>query len=325
MPITAMIVACELIVAFLLGQTYGFHYRLAFRDYLTIGIAVAALMLLVGFLYLLGRNAIVGAERALDGIFSRKRIEYATSLAIGVLLIAMQMCILGWTKSMIPHIFPMWADPMLAELDRLVLGVDAWKITHAILGPAEWVDQAYIAWGPIKFAMLAFVLALPESSIKAQVIAAYFITLATGCILQYALPSGGPIFFELLGHGDDYAEFAPPPFAAEVREYLWSRFQGSGDVGSGISAMPSIHVTIAMWLALSAWSINKWFGYVGAIYCILVFIGSIHTGFHYASDGVVGVLIGVFGWYVTLWLFRLLPASERIQPLPEAKGPAAQH
>ncbi len=295
MLIGAALVIVELVAASLIGVFVGFPYQLAIAAHIVAGFAAASICILAVFIGLLARNAYRGADRALDGIFSPGIVRYSGQLAAGILLIALQMCVLQWTKSMIPHVTTMWADPMLARFDRaLFLGTDPWRLTHAVFGRANWIDSAYMAWGPIKFATLLLLLFLPISAAKDRALAAYFLIFAIGCLLQYALPSGGPIFFERLGHGSDFHDLPVPHFAAEAANYLWANYRGSGIVGTGISAMPSIHVAIALWLALTWRSFGL--GYLGFVFYAVILVGSVHTGFHYALDGIVGSIMAAAAW-----------------------------
>jgi membrane-associated phospholipid phosphatase len=61
---------------------------------------------------------------------------------------------------------------------------------------------------------------------------------------------------------------------------------GSGkEMLNGISAMPSMHVAMAVLFALVGWKTNRGLGALLTIYAILIQIGSVHLGWHYAVDG----------------------------------------
>lgn len=300
--IGAALLVFELGAASLIGVFVGFPYQLAIAAHILAGSVFALICIFAVFLALIARNAYRRADRAFEGIFSPRVVLYSGQLTVGILLVALQMCVLQWTKSMIPHVTTMWADPMLARFDRaLFLGTDPWRLSHEVFGRAAWIDSAYIAWGPIKFATLLILLFLPVSPAKNRALSAYFVIFAVGCVLQYALPSGGPIFFERLGHGTDFQDLPVPHFAGEAANYLWANYRGSGIVGTGISAMPSIHVAIALWLALTWRSLG--FGYLGFIFYAVILVGSVHTGFHYALDGIVGSIMSAAAWLLVAHKF----------------------
>ena len=72
----------------------------------------------------------------------------------------------------------------------------------------------------------------------------------------------------------------------EIQEMLWRVYQSHGiAVGSGISAMPSLHVAIAMSVVLLARKIDRRLAIASTIFTVLIMIGSVHLGWHYAIDG----------------------------------------
>jgi TRAP-type C4-dicarboxylate transport system permease small subunit len=71
--------------------------------------------------------------------------------------------------------------------------------------------------------------------------------------------------------------------------------------GMGISAMPSLHNAIAVLYALMAFRFGKIAGWIFTTYAIIIFIGSIHLGWHYAVDGIFSA-IGMWAiWKAVNW------------------------
>jgi membrane-associated phospholipid phosphatase len=182
-----------------------------------------------------------------------------------------------------------WADPFLANLDRALFGTDPWRLFISFNGPI--IDRAYVTWLPVKFILLVALVCAPESPTKARALLSYFLIMLTGSIGQYALPSAGPLFHQ------------PVPlnqWVADSRDYLWQAYEtGHGRVGSGISAMPSMHVAIAMWMALVVRSYVPKLAVLGLGYLVLIFIGSIALGWHYATDSIAAVGIALLAWNIS--------------------------
>ena len=90
--------------------------------------------------------------------------------------------------------------------------------------------------------------------------------------------------------------------------------QGALRLGSGISAMPSMHVSLA-WLGLlhfcrvQAGLAVLVFGYV-----VVILVGSVHLGWHYAVDGILAILTTTVIWVaVVAWSeFKLRNTLPRI-------------
>ncbi len=68
-----------------------------------------------------------------------------------------------------------------------------------------------------------------------------------------------------------------PLWALQTQDYLWQGYvtQVNG-IGSGISAMPSMHVSIAVLMALCTYRLNKTLGYFACAFAVIIQIGSVH-------------------------------------------------
>lgn len=284
-----MIVAVEYAVALLIGARAGFEYQIPLRTYLVVG-SVVVVLAFAGLMLVRLFRAWRHGDAPLDlGPFA--------VFAAGVMLIALQMAVLTWLKVMLPVASAFWADPLLADLDRAIFGTDPWKITHALFGRAEIIDWVYVSWGPVKTLVLLTVLLLPESKLKRQALISYFLIFGVGCLSQYLLPSGGPIFYERLGLGSAFSSLPIQPWAQATADYLWRDYLSPGGrIGTGISAMPSLHVALALWVALVVRSLVPRLAALGWIYFAFILVGSVHLGWHYAVDGIAAALAVLLLW-----------------------------
>ena len=113
-----------------------------------------------------------------------------------------------------------------------------------------------------------------------------------------AFSSVGPCFYEYF-YGDPRFTSLMETLPADLRQrkamaYLLAS-QGTDSLGNGISAMPSLHVGIAFLAALFAQTrANRlWLRVALWVNVLITYIGSIHIGWHYASDGLFSV-VGMF-------------------------------
>ncbi len=89
-----------------------------------------------------------------------------------------------------------------------------------------------------------------------------------------------------------------PLWALDVQAMLWQGHLGNA-VPLGISAMPSMHNASVLLLVLAAGSFGRPIRFTLAVHALLVFLGSIHLGWHYAVDAYVAWLLTILVWYGT--------------------------
>ena len=299
----AFMVATELLVANLIGSAVGFHYDMAVWAYFVIATAIASISAFAVLLLILGSYPLRRIASPIKQLRNDAVTIAWTAFAVvsGIYLVVFQLCALNWTKSMLPHATGFWADPLLARLDHALFGNDPWIFLHQVFGQTRIFDFAYGLWGPLKFGTLLLFIALPGSRTKAIALLAYFLTMILGMLVgQFVLPSAGPIFYQLLGLGDRFAAMPLAPWSGMARDYLWDAYiNNTGKVGGGISAFPSMHVAISVWIALTWGSVHRVLGFVGAVFATLVMIGSVYLGWHYAVDGLVSIIGVVLIWWAS--------------------------
>lgn len=292
----AMIVAVEYVAALLIGQSVGFRYSIPADAFLIIGLTIGGVGVIVGICAKMVRYV-----RQNEPNPSRRLVSELPDFApfvVGTTLVALQIAVLNWTKVMLPMAAGFWADEPLANFDQMLFTVDPWIISHELFGWASAaLDRGYATWAPLKFATLLVVLALPESKQKTQALPSYFLIMFTGAIGQYAMPSAGPLFYDRIGLGARFASIPLEPWVVAASDYLWvDHLKAGGNVGGGISAMPSMHVAIAVWIALVVRAYVPRVQVLGWLYASMVLIGSVHLGWHYAADGIVSVVIALSAW-----------------------------
>jgi len=292
----AIIVAVEYVFAFVIGARVGFRYRIPFETYMILGIAFAGVGVASIVLAKLAVYASQGERSPATRLLAE--IPYFSAFVTAVLLSALQISVLTWTKVMLPIAAPFWADSLLANADHLLFRADAWLVANKLLGwAAPLFDRAYITWAPLKFGTFLFLAFAPQSDKKSRALVAYFLMMAAVAIGQYVLSSAGPVFYGKLGLGSRFSQMPVEPWVATAREYLWrDHLSAGGAIGGGISAMPSLHVAAALWISLT-WRLYDWrLGWIGFIYFSMIAIGSVLLGWHYAVDGIAAVVITASAW-----------------------------
>lgn len=220
----------------------------------------------------------------------------------------------------IPRIEEFWADPMFIGWDRAIFGTDPWSITHAFIGPggSALIDFLYATWFVV--ILLVYVAAAFAKDRLFQLRACFtylLIWILLGNLLALIWSSAGPVYYE---HFFGDATFAPlmerlnaqDLRALQIQDYLLAN-TGDEMIGTGISAMPSIHCAMTALIALLAWE-RRGLGItfaVALIYHLAILIGSVHLAWHYAVDGLVSSALVPLIWFAVKALIRDVPDDLR--------------
>lgn len=300
----AIIVAIEYLFAFAIGARVGFQYRIPFDTYGILGATVAVLGAALIIVVKLARYAM--QDEGAPAARLLREAPYVWSFAAGALLSALQIAVLTWTKVMLPIASPFWADPLLANVDHILFGTDPWRVAAAAFGwAAPAFDRAYVMWAPLKFATFVILILMPEDARKSRALIAYFLMMAAVAIGQFLLSSGGPVFYHRLGFGPRFDAIPAEPWVRAARDYLWAGYlQRGGEIGGGISAMPSLHVAASLWIALVWRSYSRPLGNLGFIYFATILVGSVLLGWHYGVDGIAGSAITGIAWLAAARVMR---------------------
>ena len=84
-----------------------------------------------------------------------------------------------------------------------------------------------------------------------------------------------------------------------TQDYLWTSYTtGKEMLGNGISAMPSMHVSMAVLMALGVSSLNRKLGILFWLFALIIYVGSFTLGWHYAVDGLVSGPVTLIIWHL---------------------------
>ena len=235
----------------------------------------------------------------------RDRFGYGLILVIGYLLVHRAYRAL---KVSIPSLNEYWADPMFIRWDQMLFGQDAWRITHSMIGPlgTQFIDMLYVLWLPYMLLAFGFGAFAKDAKFRIRSTASFFVSwIVLGNILAILFASVGPCFYADF-YGNDQFEplmslLSQQQLAAiNLQDYLLS-VTDDESIGSGISAVPSLHCAITTLVVLMVY--NRYgfgLGLIGAVsYHFAIWIGSVHLGWHYAVDGLISmVLVPPIWWSV---------------------------
>ena len=244
------------------------------------------------------------------------------TIGVGIVIAGLNMCAFLWTKPLLNYYVPFWSDPYLAQFDRLLFfGHDPWTLLTGLNSFATALFY-HRAWFAMMIVTLLVVLTQPPSPRKSAVMMTYFLLWSiVGPVIHTLMPAAGPIFFQRLGYGDRFAGIQVPPEMTDLSDYLWRVYQTDHfGPGSGISAMPSLHIATTAWMVLAIYVLARKWTWAVAIPGALIFLLSISLGWHYAADGIVGGAAAI-GCY---WLcVRVYDGRLKLRPLATLKPETA--
>ncbi|MEI9421449.1 phosphatase PAP2 family protein [Mesorhizobium sp. Cs1299R1N1] len=235
-------------------------------------------------------------------------------------------------KISIPDFVPFYADGMLAELDLGLHGADPWAWAHSVVpesvSAVVFFGYGY-GWHVQWFGTLLFVAFWNNPAGRLRYLWALALTtIVCGTVLATLLSSTGPIFHDQFYGGDRFGALrdalAHNSYAAPVHiyaNYLLAAFESKRpELGGGISAMPSMHVAFATLNAFFLSGFGRRWAFASWSFAAFILFGSVYTGWHYAVDGYLSVLVVSVLWYLTGRF--VLPRASRDSagmelPLPE--------
>ncbi len=265
--------------------------------------------------------------------FAKTLFTFFTSLSKGgsfiFLLLSLNIVFSSYSyfKSIIPDINPFKYDALFFSIDQwLHFGNSPWEITHAIFSTplASWIiNFLYHLWFLIMWGITSYFLLVKKNLlIRSQYLISFmFCWLLLGSVIATIFSAAGPCYLHLLDPlsqqyiplierlNDQNSQLLtsgfPPLWAIDVQDNLWLEYtQRHSGVGSGISAMPSMHVSMSVLMACASYQINKKLGYMLWLFTLAIQIGSVHLGWHYAIDGYTSLILTVIIWKCVGFLVR---------------------
>lgn len=222
-------------------------------------------------------------------------------------------------------------DPLLMSVDRMLFfGYDAWQVMHGLFGSVWFtlfLDRAYGLWLPIlMFCPVLWVALIHDPLVRARLIGCWLgVWVFVGGLAAWLLASAGPMFYphmigpepsfqalhdEIIRLGEAVREqggLLTTPMGHNLLMKVY--FSGNYLPGFGISAMPSVHVSMATLFAIGGFCLRYWIGWLFVAYAAVIWIGSIYLGWHYASDGIVGAGLTFGLWKLSAPLAEAITSS----------------
>jgi len=243
--------------------------------------------------------------------------ERLAGLILVVIAVRVFMSNFSTVKMAIPEVVPYYLDPLLLNIDLRLHGGPPWRLLVPWLGSPPAIlamSMLYDFWWIALFAVLLCVAAaVDRPQLRAQYITAFFLCwIVLGTVAAYLLASVGPCYYDAIYGGHHFApqmrvlQDANQVFRIESvhrQAALWDALMRRDYANPyGVSAMPSLHVSMATLIAILGWKLNRWFAAAGTVFLLAIMAGSVLLRWHYAVDGYVAVIGTVATWKLSGWL-----------------------
>jgi hypothetical protein len=244
----------------------------------------------------------------------------------------------SYLKSALPLVQPFYLDPLLDRWDRVLhFGFRPWELLAPIMHHMPvtlLISIGYLLWFlVIQMVLTAQCMSLRDRRLRLQFILSELLAWTLiGNLAAALLSSAGPCFYGLvIGGPDPYAPLFAylheaaaamkfnlsgevvelPLTSLQIQEMLWQSYQ-DGDFGfaRGISAAPSMHIASTWIVTRFCFAAGRRAAILGSLFLLVIFLGSIHLGWHYAVDGYIAVLLAWLIWRFVDWMLGR-PAVQR--------------
>jgi hypothetical protein len=217
-------------------------------------------------------------------------------------------------KTLIPILNPFSWDHSITKFESMIHGgFQAWQLCHPILGKpllTSAINFFYNLWLFVMFAVLYWqAFSLFDSRLRMQFFLSFSLSwIILGTVIAILFSSAGPCYYDRVVERDNiykplieyliFVKNSYPVWALETQEMLWKAYKNSKiTIGSGISAMPSMHVSMVCLFTLVGCRHNRQIGMMFVLYAIIIMFGSVHLGWHYAIDGYVAIFGTLLIWF----------------------------
>jgi hypothetical protein len=231
-----------------------------------------------------------------------------------------------WLKVAVPLVNPRLWDAALWRLDTwLHFGVSPSIFVSSLFAGTplvSWIDRWYGIWVATIFYTLSFWSASLDQRLSRRFMLSCVLLWTLGSWVYLAVPAVGPAYGEPQVFAAVHEEM---PGAGAGQQVLWENYQRmlegrrtgvlrSFNPTRGVAAMPSLHVgghfLFFLWARRRARPLVLPF----ALATVFTFAGSLLSGWHYAIDGYVGMLLAWLCYRAARWREGAEPVGDPAFP-----------
>lgn len=230
-------------------------------------------------------------------------------------------------KSSFGIVYGFQHDVYQADFDQfLFFGTDPWHVLftpiHSIYLQPLIEFNYNMVWHLQTYAILFFIATSHQMRhYRMRYLFSFMLVwVLVGNVFAGLFISAGPAFYgEVTGDharfGEQLAVLGQFQFssAVEFQKYLWDSYLNEiPGFGTGISAFPSVHVSLATLNVFFAFEVSRRLGWAAFAYAMVILVSSVYLAWHYLVDGLFGALVVAVIYFATKWIFsKARPSRHR--------------
>lgn len=234
-------------------------------------------------------------------------------LVVTCIAVSLLFAVYGSWKTAIPRLTQFEWDARIAHgVEPLIGGAIPALWLQSVLGH-PWItlilDRVYASLFLVILGVVLWQSWQADAKARAHFFLSFTLTwLLLGVVAAMCFPAAGPCYYaHVAGGSNPYSPLLNylgavdqrhPLIALQTQRLLWTAYKHNvATTLTGIAAFPSLHVGSTVLFMLAGFRRHPWLGAAFAGYALVIWIGSIHLGWHYAVDGYASAL-GV----TTIWI-----------------------
>lgn len=280
-------------------------------DYITVGAFAWVLALMVWMLLPWIRGDQKG-KPPISALIGMMKDRWLMAILLPVILFPIFMTGFTVAKTAFPIFTGFRWDGFWTEADAMLFGTDPWRVTHALFGvQGSHVLMTFytLIWGfALSLTVPIYCFSARPRDVQHAFSALMLTWLTVGVIFASLFSSVGPTFADVVSVelGQRFAPFhqslaqllPPGDPILNSQHYLRGLLDDPHAIrAGGVSAMPSMHLGVCTFLVLLAG--KSWWRWPALALWAIIWVGSIHFGYHYAWDGIIAAVLTVGCWHVT--------------------------
>jgi hypothetical protein len=242
------------------------------------------------------------ADRRIRQITFNRHFGWRTLIRALRWMVSVEIIITIYTtiKQAIPLINNAVYDFQLITIEKWIhLGFNpAWGLANSNPSPfwTKTLDINYYLWFIVKPLFFSYFLTHRNQCKRDHFISTYLGIWIIGVLIGLSIPSHGPCYVD-----PELFPVENMQLSQHVQDKLLKAYHnldqitlscnGGMTYGMGIMALPSLHVAVCIFYVYFFWSEGLLWRWGTIIFTLMIFLGSLYTGWHYAVDGYVAVLI----------------------------------